>query len=128
MTYSGQRGAKPLTANGRSSANATKKPVSSHEVAELIEFLSDRWQRVPCSAIRPNEINFLPRWGHSHVPKIRQLIKIRGWETLCMLKYASVRFRGKQMPVADKPDPVTARVQSSGDSRISLTEKASSCA
>jgi hypothetical protein len=33
--------------NGRSSATVAKKPVSSHEVAELIELLNDRWQRVP---------------------------------------------------------------------------------
>jgi hypothetical protein len=61
------------------------------------------------STIRPNEINFLPRRGHSHVPKIRQLIKDSGnGKTLRIVKYASVRFRGKQMPVADRPGPVTS--------------------
>jgi hypothetical protein len=69
------------------------------------ELLNDRWQRVPCPKIRSNEINFLPRPGHTRVPKIRKLIKSREGETLCMLKYASVRFRDKQIRVAYKLGP-----------------------
>ena len=62
-------------------------PVSSHEVTDLIELLSERRQRVPNLTIRPNEIKFLPRRGHTRVPKIRKLIKFSGWETPCVLKY-----------------------------------------
>jgi hypothetical protein len=69
------------------------------------ELLNDRWQRVPCSKIRSNEINFPPRQGHTRVPKIRKFIKTREGEALCMLKYASVRFRDKQIRVAYKPGP-----------------------
>jgi hypothetical protein len=59
----------------------------------------------PCPTIRPNEINFLPQPRHTRVQKIRKLIESRGWGTLCMLKYASVRFRGRQMRVAYRPGP-----------------------
>ena len=69
------------------------------------ELLNDRWQRVPCPKIRSNEINFLPRQGHTRVSKIRKFIKSREGEALCMLKHASVRFRDKQIRVAYKPGP-----------------------
>jgi hypothetical protein len=88
----------PLATSGRSSATVTKKPVSFHDVAKLIELLNDRWQRVPCPTIRPNEINFLPRRRHTRVPKIGKLIKFQGWKGTVHVD-ASVRFRGNSRVV-----------------------------
>ena len=57
----------------------TKKAVSSHDVVSLIESFNDRWQRISCPQFVQNEINFLPRRGHTLVAKIRRLTKFREW-------------------------------------------------
>ena len=46
-----------------------EETVSSHEAAELAEWLSRRCQRFRGPTIRPNEIHLLPRLRHTRVRK-----------------------------------------------------------